>query len=192
MFWSTIEYGVSNSIIYGISSSLSNTAYSSQQINTAYPIPLDTAYRSSGTKTEIFDFRANFFLPFFRANPVDIFTLVTGRTYLSYNNMKIDLNKEFLVELRRNMYHGTHNEDVVDHITKVLKMFDLIYISGVDSHQLRIKVFPLSLANDAKEWWISEGDGKITRWEELVKKFFCRFYPKSYDEEDEMLDEGEN
>ncbi|GJV89204.1 mitochondrial proton/calcium exchanger protein-like protein isoform X1 [Tanacetum coccineum] len=71
-------------------------------------------------------------------------------------------------------------------------MVDLIFVPGVDSHQLRIKVFPLSLADDAKEWWISEGDEKITTWEELVKKFFCRFYPKSYDREDEMLDEGEN
>ncbi|GKA21837.1 hypothetical protein Tco_0707799, partial [Tanacetum coccineum] len=106
----------------------------------AYPLPLDTAYRSSGTESKIIDFRAknNFFL---RANPADIFTLVTGRTY---------------------------------------------------SHQLRIKVFPLSLADDAKEWWISEGDGKITTWEELVEKFFYRFYPESYDREDEMLDEGEN
>ncbi|GKG39266.1 hypothetical protein Tco_0463411, partial [Tanacetum coccineum] len=52
------EYGVSYSIGYGVSSSLSNTAYSSQQINTAYPLPLDTAYRSSGTETEIIDFRA--------------------------------------------------------------------------------------------------------------------------------------
>ncbi|GKA50263.1 VIER F-box protein 2 [Tanacetum coccineum] len=41
-----IEYGVSTSIGYGVSSSLSNRAYSSQQINTAYPLPLDTAYRS--------------------------------------------------------------------------------------------------------------------------------------------------
>ncbi|GJX68596.1 hypothetical protein Tco_0304323 [Tanacetum coccineum] len=55
-----------------------------------------------------------------------------------------------------------------------------------------MKVFPLSLADDAKEWWISEGDGKITTWEELVEKFFCRFYPESYDGEDEMLDEGDN
>ncbi|GJX33095.1 hypothetical protein Tco_0242950, partial [Tanacetum coccineum] len=47
-------------------------------------------------------------------------------------------------------------------------------------------------ADDAKEWWISEGDGKITTWEELVEKFFCKFYPESYDEEDEMLDEREN
>ncbi|GJW43981.1 hypothetical protein Tco_0072780 [Tanacetum coccineum] len=107
-------------------------------------------------------------------------------------DIKIELNKEFLVELRNNIYHGTYSEDVVEHIAKVLKMVDLIYVPGVDSHQLRMKVFPLSLADDAKEWWVSEGDGKITIWEELVEKLFCRFYPESYDGEDEMLDEGEN
>ncbi|GJW28049.1 hypothetical protein Tco_0044924 [Tanacetum coccineum] len=111
---------------------------------------------------------------------------------ITSNNMKIDLSKEFLVELRKNMYHRTHNEDVVDHIAKVLKMIDLIYVPDVDSHQLRMKVFPLSLADDANEWWISKGEGKITTWEELVEIFFCRFYPESYDGEDEMLDEGEN
>ncbi|GJY88432.1 hypothetical protein Tco_0503060 [Tanacetum coccineum] len=71
-------------------------------------------------------------------------------------------------------------------------MVDLIYVPDVDSHQLQMKVFPLSLADDAKEWWISDGNEKITTWEELVEKFFYRFYPESYDGEDEMLDEGEN
>ncbi|GKD54525.1 hypothetical protein Tco_1287912 [Tanacetum coccineum] len=112
---------------------------------------------------------------------------------ITSNDINIELNKEFLVELRKNIYHGTYNEDMVAfHITKVLKMVDLIYVPGMDSHQLRMKVFPLSLADDAKEWWISEGDGKITTWEELAKMFFYRFYPKSYDGEDEMLDEGDN
>ncbi|GKE71883.1 hypothetical protein Tco_1529955, partial [Tanacetum coccineum] len=36
------EYNVSTLIGYGVSSSLSNTAYSSQQIDTTYPLPLDT------------------------------------------------------------------------------------------------------------------------------------------------------
>ncbi|GJU85705.1 nucleic acid-binding, OB-fold protein [Tanacetum coccineum] len=108
------------------------------------------------------------------------------------NDIKIDLSKEFLVELRKNMYHGTHYEDLVDHIAKVLKMVDSIYVPGVDSHQLRMKVFPLSLADDAKKWWISDGNEKITTWEELVEKFFYRFYPESYDGEDELLDEGKN
>ncbi|GKC03129.1 hypothetical protein Tco_0994739 [Tanacetum coccineum] len=111
---------------------------------------------------------------------------------ITSNDINIELNKEFLVELRKNIYHGTYNEDVVDHIAKVLKMVDLIYVPGTDSHQLRMKIFPLSLADDAKEWWISEGDGKITTWEELVETFFYRFYPESYDKEDEMLDEGDN
>ncbi|GKE62843.1 hypothetical protein Tco_1513210, partial [Tanacetum coccineum] len=45
---------------------------------------------------------------------------------------------------------------------------------------------------DARQWWINEGEGKITTWEELVEKFFCKFYPESYDGEEEMLDEGNN
>ncbi|GKF09735.1 hypothetical protein Tco_0043959 [Tanacetum coccineum] len=57
----TVEYGVSNPTEYGVFSSLSNTAYSSQQINTAYPLLLDTAYRSSTTETKIIDFRAKIF-----------------------------------------------------------------------------------------------------------------------------------
>ncbi|GJV60178.1 hypothetical protein Tco_1466278 [Tanacetum coccineum] len=71
-------------------------------------------------------------------------------------------------------------------------MVDLIYVPGVDSHQLQMKIFPLLLADDNKEGWISEGDRKVTTWEELIEKFFCIFYPESFDEEDEMLDEGEN
>ncbi|GJW86311.1 hypothetical protein Tco_0161651 [Tanacetum coccineum] len=39
---------------------------------------------------------------------------------------------------------------------------------------------------------IAKGEGKITTWEELVEKFFYKFYPESYDEEEEMLDEGDN
>ncbi|GJZ05261.1 hypothetical protein Tco_0538536 [Tanacetum coccineum] len=111
---------------------------------------------------------------------------------ITSNDINIGHSKEFLVELRKNIYHRTYNEDVVDHIAKVLKMVDLIYVPGMDSHQLRMKVFPLSLVDNAKEWWISEGDGKITTWEELVETFFCRFYPESYNREDEMMDEGDN
>ncbi|GJU94435.1 RNA-directed DNA polymerase, eukaryota [Tanacetum coccineum] len=62
----------------------------------------------------------------------------------------------------------------------------------MDSHQLRMKVFPLSLADDARKWWINKGEGKIIVWEELVEKFFCKFYLESYDGEEEMLDKGDN
>ncbi|GJS99178.1 hypothetical protein Tco_0820348 [Tanacetum coccineum] len=108
------------------------------------------------------------------------------------NDMIIKLSKEFLTELQNNTYHEIHHKDVVDHIAMLLEMFDVINIPGVDSHQLRMKVFPLSLADDARQWWINKGEGKITTWEELGEKFFYRFYPESYDGEEEMLDEGNN
>ncbi|GJS04278.1 hypothetical protein Tco_0320786 [Tanacetum coccineum] len=44
-----VEYGVSTSIGYGVSSFLSNIAYSSHQINTAYPLSLDTCMIRSST-----------------------------------------------------------------------------------------------------------------------------------------------
>ncbi|GKD09929.1 hypothetical protein Tco_1189614 [Tanacetum coccineum] len=83
---------------------------------------------------------------------------------ITSNDITIEPSKEFLVKLRKNTYCGTHNEDVVEHIAKVLEMVDLIYVP----------------------------DEKITTWEELVEKFFCKFYPESYDGEDSMLDEGKN
>ncbi|GKB97888.1 hypothetical protein Tco_0984025 [Tanacetum coccineum] len=52
-------------------------AYSSQQINMAYPLPLDTVYRLSGTESKIIDFRAKKFQPSFGTNPTDCLSLVS-------------------------------------------------------------------------------------------------------------------
>ncbi|GKA67633.1 hypothetical protein Tco_0767550, partial [Tanacetum coccineum] len=108
------------------------------------------------------------------------------------DEMNIELNEEILMKLRSNAYYGTFDEDVVDQIAKVLEMPDLIKIPNVDSHRLRMKVFPLSLADDARQLWINEGHGKITTWKELVEKFLCKFYPLSHDGEDEILVECDN
>ncbi|GKA03175.1 hypothetical protein Tco_0675956 [Tanacetum coccineum] len=89
-------------------------------------------------------------------------------------DINIELSEEFLMKLRSNAYYGTFDEDVVDHIAKVLEMLDLIKIPNVDSHRLSMKVFPLSLADDARQLWIDEGDGKITTWKELVENFFLQ------------------
>nr|GEW72902.1 hypothetical protein [Tanacetum cinerariifolium] len=90
---------------------------------------------------------------------------------ITSNDLNIKLNKEFLLKLRKNAYNGAYNKDVVEHIAKVLEMVDLIYVSGSDSYQLRMKVFPLSLTGDAKEWWISEGDGKSPLGWNLLRNY---------------------
>nr|GEX05616.1 hypothetical protein [Tanacetum cinerariifolium] len=53
----------------------------------------------------------------------------------TYDEMNIELSEEFLMKLQCNAYYGTFDEDVVDYISKVLEMLDLIKIPNVDSHQ---------------------------------------------------------
>ncbi|GJZ99011.1 putative ribonuclease H-like domain-containing protein [Tanacetum coccineum] len=48
--------------------------------------------------------------------------------------------KELINELQKNTYHRWIDEDVVNHIAKVVEMVDLIHVPGVDSHQLRMKM----------------------------------------------------
>ncbi|GJZ84098.1 hypothetical protein Tco_0649437 [Tanacetum coccineum] len=43
-------------------------------------------------------------------------------------DINIELSKEFFMELKNNAYHGMFDEDVVDHIAKVLELLDLIKI----------------------------------------------------------------
>ncbi|GJV84143.1 hypothetical protein Tco_1524041 [Tanacetum coccineum] len=84
------------------------------------------------------------------------------------------------------------NTDDDMNIELFLEMPDLIKIPNMDSHRLHMKVFPLLLADDARQWWINEGDGKIITWKEPVEKFFYKFYPLSCDGEDEILQESDN
>ncbi|GKB67943.1 hypothetical protein Tco_0929355 [Tanacetum coccineum] len=95
---------------------------------------------------------------------------------IASNGINIELSKEFLVKLRKNTYYGTYNEDVVDHIAKMLEMVDLIYVPGTDSHQLRMKVvLPISLVGDAWRWF--DGiKGSITSWVDLTDNFFRKYY----------------
>ncbi|GJX78449.1 hypothetical protein Tco_0326598 [Tanacetum coccineum] len=161
----------------------------------AYPLPSDMAYP---TLCSIQRIHSTDQYGVFTSIEYGVFTSIEYGVFTSieYGNDKVTIltlnPKVFLEELQVNAYHGWIEEDVINHIAMVLKMIDSIYIPGVDSYQLRMKIFPLSLADEAKQWWINEGEEKITIWEELIEKFFCKFYPESYDGEEEMLNEGDN
>ncbi|GKC30116.1 hypothetical protein Tco_1037410 [Tanacetum coccineum] len=78
------------------------------------------------------------------------------------SDVKFKPSKEILNELRNNAYSGRVEEDVVDHIAKILEILDLIKMANVDPFQLRMKVFHLSLIGDARKWWMNEG-----RWNKI-------------------------
>ncbi|GJV06572.1 hypothetical protein Tco_1344228 [Tanacetum coccineum] len=82
------------------------------------------------------------------------------------SNVKFEFGKELLTELQNNTFSERCEEDVIGHISKVLEILDLVKIAGVDPFRLRMKAFLLLLSKDTRKWWLNEGDGNITTWEE--------------------------
>ncbi|GJU76635.1 hypothetical protein Tco_1273705 [Tanacetum coccineum] len=202
-----VEYGVSTSIGYDVSNFLSNTAYSSQQINTAYPLPLDMVYRSSRTGAEIFDFRPKF-LTFFKTNPTDCLSLVSeyseeeeaeamvetmeqymSKTRTDYgsgvarpkidNKDQFELKGQFFKELQENTFSGSDNKDANEHIEKVLEIVDLFHVPNITVDQLMLRVFLISLTRAASHWLRNEPTGSIKTWEDLKTKFLNKYCPPS-------------
>ncbi|GKA97520.1 uncharacterized mitochondrial protein-like protein [Tanacetum coccineum] len=147
----SVEYGVSTSIGYGVSSSLSNTAYSSQQINTAYPLPLDTAYRSSGTETKIIDFRAKFFLPSFGTNPTDCLSLVSDFNLLSDKEYSEEEEEEAMAETMEQYMSKTRTDYGSGVARPKIDNKDQFELKGQFLKELRENTFSGSDNEDANE-----------------------------------------
>ncbi|GJU94540.1 hypothetical protein Tco_1319296 [Tanacetum coccineum] len=200
-----LEYGVSSSIGYGVSSSLSNTSYSSQQINTAYPRPLDTAYRSSGTEADSKRHFKTLSLDELRSPDFNLLSdqeyseeedaeamVETMEQYMSktrtdygsrVSRPKIDNKDQFelkgqsLKELRENTFSGSDNKDANEHIEKVLEIVDLFHVPNITIDQLMLRVFPISLNGAASRWLRNEPTGSIKTWEDLKTKFLNKYCP---------------
>ncbi|GJU43660.1 hypothetical protein Tco_1200926 [Tanacetum coccineum] len=52
---------------------------------------------------------------------------------------------QFLKELQENTFSGSDNEDVNEHIEKVLEIVDLFHVLNITEDQLMLRVFPISL-----------------------------------------------
>nr|GEW48655.1 hypothetical protein [Tanacetum cinerariifolium] len=55
------------------------------------------------------------------------------------------LKGQFLKELRDNTFSGLDNEDVKEHIKKILEVVDLFHISNITIDQVMLRAFPMSL-----------------------------------------------
>ncbi|GJS71259.1 hypothetical protein Tco_0704100 [Tanacetum coccineum] len=150
---------------YGVSNLLSNTAYSTQKINTAYPLPLDTAYRSSGTESDLRRTYQSYLIEEVMANmekkssmetfaandKADYYSRITSITVNGKN--AYELKGKFLDDLQNNAFSGTNGKDAVEHIEYYLKIIDPIKLPKVDHDKLRVVVFPISFAGGARRWF---------------------------------------
>ena len=88
-----------------------------------------------------------------------------------------ELKAVTLQMLQNILFHGLPSENPNMHLTNFIKVCDTIKYNGVTEEALRLRLFPLLLGDRAKHWLTSQPPDSITSWNDLVQKFFTKFFP---------------
>ncbi|KAM1024684.1 hypothetical protein ACFX2C_037939 [Malus domestica] len=90
---------------------------------------------------------------------------------------KFELKSSLLHHIPK--YHGLSMEDPNKH----LKEFEVVCSSmtpvNVDGNILKMKAFPFSLMDKAKDWLYELAPGTVTSWESMKRAFLEKFFPTS-------------
>ncbi|XP_073219691.1 uncharacterized protein [Cicer arietinum] len=80
-------------------------------------------------------------------------------------------------ELKEIHFAGRHNEDANRHLTSFFESCETVKVDGLFEEDKRMKLFPFSLTDDAKEWLHSFLADNITTWDDLEDKFLEQYFP---------------
>ncbi|GJR49333.1 reverse transcriptase domain-containing protein [Tanacetum coccineum] len=91
------------------------------------------------------------------------------------DDVKFEINANFMRELRRKLFAGTDDEDAYEHVHTVLEIVDLFHFPGVTHDAIMLRVFPITLKGRALRWKDMLPAGSITTWDLLKKEFIWRY-----------------
>ncbi|XP_027096167.1 uncharacterized protein [Coffea arabica] len=76
-------------------------------------------------------------------------------------------------------FHGLSGEEPHKHVKEFEVVCSSMKPPGVTEEQIRLRAFPFSLKDAAKDWLYYLPAGSITTWAQLKKKFLEKFFPTS-------------
>ena len=74
-------------------------------------------------------------------------------------------------------FHGLPTEDPNLYIAYFLEICDMFRVNAVSDDAIRLRLFPFSLKDRAKEWLNSLPTGSISDWAILAQKFLAKYFP---------------
>ncbi|GKC82085.1 hypothetical protein Tco_1137802 [Tanacetum coccineum] len=84
-------------------------------------------------------------------------------------NVNFEIKSQFMRELREDTCSKNKNEDVHDHVDRVLNIVSFFNIFGVSQDAVLLCVFPFTLTGSAKRWVDRLTPGAVNTWD-LLKK----------------------
>ena len=73
------------------------------------------------------------------------------------------------------IFHGIPSEDSFRHIDKLTQVCEINQIHNVSAEIMKMKLFPDTLSDRAKDWFLNLGK-EFTSWTEMEEEFLRRYY----------------
>ena len=93
------------------------------------------------------------------------------------NATHFDLNPHVIQLLPA--FHGLDLENPYTHVKKFKDICTTFKFQNFSEESVHLRLFPFSLHDRAKAWLDSNMPGSITSWENLLNKFYNKFFPMS-------------
>ncbi|GJR80614.1 ribonuclease H-like domain-containing protein [Tanacetum coccineum] len=93
------------------------------------------------------------------------------------SNLRVNFSR--MKEPRENTFSGTKTEDANEHIDKILSIVNLFHKPDVNEDQLMLRVFPMTLIDQAYRWLKTIHTRSITTWNSLIILFLHKYCPPS-------------
>ena len=91
------------------------------------------------------------------------------------NNFELKLTLINIVQQQQ--FGGSPIEDPNRHVPNFLQLCGTIKMNGVDHNVIKLKIFPFSLRDKARNWFNNLMSGSIDTWGTLVETFLTKFFP---------------
>ncbi|KAI4981768.1 hypothetical protein ZWY2020_022260 [Hordeum vulgare] len=101
----------------------------------------------------------------------------TSPIFVTDKDYELYVNPELITLVESDPFHGYESETVVAHLTKLHDIATLFTSEEKIRHYYILKLFPLSLKDDAKTWFTSLAPGCVHSPQDMVYYFSEKYFP---------------
>ncbi|XP_047949958.1 uncharacterized protein LOC125195774 [Salvia hispanica] len=94
------------------------------------------------------------------------------------NANNFELRMPLIQRVEQTPFAGRATEDANRHLSKFMEISNTLKLNGVDDDAIRVRLFPFSLTDSAKEWFACMPREKVSTWKDIVATFIDKYYPR--------------